>query len=69
MQVSKPRKKVIIKNLVWFLVCVSIGWYLKARMTPAFNMAGMQQGTPYVLNRKTLPALTAILPTLRQLTA
>lgn len=49
MQVSRPHKKVIIKKLIWFLICVGIGWYLKARMTPAFNMAGMQQGTPYVL--------------------
>ena len=49
MRVSKPQKSVIIKNVAWFLVCVGIGWYLKARLSPNYNMAGMQQGTPYVL--------------------
>lgn len=49
MRVSKPKKSVIIKNVAWFLICVGIGWYLKARLSPNYNMAGMQQGTPYVL--------------------
>lgn len=49
MRVSKPKKSVIVKNVAWFLVCVGIGWYLKARLSPSHNMAGLKQDTPYVL--------------------
>lgn len=49
MRVSKPKKSVIIKNVAWFLVCVGIGWYLKARLSPNYSGAGGQQGEPYVL--------------------
>lgn len=49
MQVSKPHKSVIIKKLVFILVCVALGWYLKGRTIPnqAMGMGGAQ--TPYVL--------------------
>ncbi len=49
MQVSKPHKSVIIKKLVFILVCVALGWYLKGRTIPnqAMGMGGPQ--TPYVL--------------------
>lgn len=51
MKVTNPDKKLILKRLVVFLVCVGIGWYLKGRMMP--SMGGMgPQAEPYVLVQK-----------------
>ncbi len=49
MQVSKPSKRAIVKNVVFVLVCISLGWYLKSKTVaqPAAGMMGAQ--TPYVL--------------------
>lgn len=49
MQVTKPSKSVIVKRLIVFIICVSIGWYLKGRLTPQHGMGMGAQQTPYVL--------------------
>lgn len=53
MQVVKIRKRTIIKNTIYALLCVFAGWYLKGRLTPAMpNMAAARGGEPYVLVQK-----------------
>lgn len=49
MQVSKPHKSKILKQLGFVVVCVAFGWYLKAKTTPSMMAGMMGQGTPYVL--------------------
>ncbi len=49
MQVSKPHKSVIIKKLVFVLLCVALGWYFKGRTMVQHNMGAMGGQTPYVL--------------------
>jgi len=49
MQVSKPSKKMIMKRVVAFLLCVGLGWYLKAKLSPQGAMPGAGQSVPYVL--------------------
>ncbi len=49
MQVSKPKKSVILKKLAYFLICVGIGWYLKGRLSPDYSANMGNQQEPYVL--------------------
>ena len=50
MQVGKLKNRVIIKRVIFFLLCGAVGWYLKGRLDPpAVGMAGAGGGTPYVL--------------------
>lgn len=50
MQVTKINKRTIFKKAFVLLLCVTAGWYLKARLTPqAPNMAAMGGGVPSVL--------------------
>jgi len=48
MLLTKPHKTVVLKRLLFILVCFSLGWYMKGKLTPK---AGMMPGggTPYVL--------------------
>ena len=53
MQVGKLKNRVIIKRVIFFLLCGAVGWYLKGRLDPpAVGMAGAGGGTPYVLIQK-----------------
>lgn len=53
MQVGKLKNRVIIKRVIFFLLCGVVGWYLKGRLDPpAVGMAGAGGGTPYVLIQK-----------------
>ena len=53
MQVGKLKNRVIIKRVIFFLLCGAVGWYLKGRLDPpAIGMAGAGGGTPYVLIQK-----------------
>ncbi len=50
MQVGKLKNRVIIKRVIFFLLCGAVGWYLKGRLDPpAVGMSGAGGGTPYVL--------------------
>ena len=49
MRVSTPSKKLILKRLAIFLLCVALGWFLKGRMTPNGAGMGAGGGLPYVL--------------------
>ena len=53
MQVGKLKNRVIIKRVIFFLLCGAVGWYLKGRLDPpAVGMAGAGGGMPYVLIQK-----------------
>lgn len=53
MQVGKLKNRVIIKRVIFFLLCGAVGWYLKGRLDPpAVGMAGAGGRTPYVLIQK-----------------
>lgn len=48
-------KRVILKNVAIFLLCASVGWFLKGRLTPQGGMMGMMgAGTPYVVTDKAI---------------
>lgn len=49
MQVSKPSKRAIIKNTIFILLCISLGWYLKSRTITQPTAGSMAAQTPYVL--------------------
>lgn len=49
MQVSKPHKSVILKKLAFIILCIALGWYLKARTVNQGMMGAMGAQTPYVL--------------------
>ena len=50
MLVGKLQKRVIIRQVVILGLCVSFGWFLKAKLTPPVTGIGMMgSGTPYVL--------------------
>ncbi len=49
MQVSKPSKRVIIKNTIFVLLCISLGWYLKSRTITQPTAGSIAAQTPYVL--------------------
>ena len=49
MQISKPQKRAIIKKLVFVIICVSLGWYLKSKTINPGAMGAMGAQTPYVL--------------------
>ena len=49
MQVSKPSKRVIIKNTIYVLVLISLGWYLKSRTISQHAAGNMGAQVPYVL--------------------
>lgn len=50
MQVGKLKNRAIIKQVVILLLCMSVGWYLKGKLTPQGpGMMGMGGGDPYVL--------------------
>ncbi len=50
MLVGKLQKRVIIRQVVILGLCVSFGWFLKAKLTPPVTGMGMMGGgTPYVL--------------------
>ncbi len=53
MQVTKINKSTIIRKVIIMVLCIAVGWYLKARLTPQMGgMAGMGSGTPYVLTQQ-----------------
>lgn len=53
MQVGKLKNRVIVKQLVIFILCGAVGWYLKGRLTPPMMGMGMMgAGTPYVLTQE-----------------
>ena len=52
MKINYPDLKQLSKKIVVFLLCVSIGWYLKGRLSPSAGMAGFGQGETYVLVQK-----------------
>ncbi len=50
MQVVKVQKRKIILNFVVIMLCIGIGWYLKAKLTPVTSMMGGAGMTvPHVL--------------------
>ena len=49
MQVSKPHKSVILKKLAFIILCIALGWCLKARTVNQGMMGAMGAQTPYVL--------------------
>ena len=50
MQVVKIQKRKIIRNFVTMILCIGVGWYLKAKLTPQTGgMMGATGGTPLVL--------------------
>ena len=50
MQVVKVQKRKIVLNFVIIVLCISIGWYLKAKLTPQSNNMALAGGaTPHVL--------------------
>ena len=52
MLLTKPHKTVILKRLAFVILCVSFGWFLKAKLTPNAGMRGMGGQIPYVLTEK-----------------
>lgn len=52
MKINYPDLKQLSKKIIIFLLCVSIGWYLKGRLSPSAGMAGFGQGETYVLVQK-----------------
>ncbi|MBQ7660360.1 MAG: efflux RND transporter periplasmic adaptor subunit [Alphaproteobacteria bacterium] len=49
MLMTKPHKTVVLRRLAFIILCVSLGWFLKAKTTPRAGMMGMMGQTPYVL--------------------
>ncbi len=50
MQVVKVKKRRIVFNFVVIMLCIGIGWYLKAKLTPPMTgMMGMGGSVPHVL--------------------
>lgn len=49
MQVSKPSKRIIVKNTIFVLLCIALGWYLKSRTITQPTAGSMAMQTPYVL--------------------
>ena len=50
MQVIKVSKRVIVKNFIIIFLCIALGWYLKAKLTPHGAMPGGQMGgVPHVI--------------------
>lgn len=50
MQVVQVKKRRIIFNFVVIILCISIGWYLKTKLTPSTGgMMGSAGGVPHVL--------------------
>jgi len=47
------KKRTIIKNVIIFICCGAVGWYLKGRLTPQASMMGMMGGgVPFVVTDK-----------------
>jgi len=47
------KKRTIIKNVIIFICCGAVGWYLKGRLTPQAQMMGMMGGgVPVVVTDK-----------------
>lgn len=49
MLMTKPHKTVVLRRLAFIILCVSLGWFLKAKTTPRAGLMGMMGQTPYVL--------------------
>ena len=50
MQVVKVQKRKIVFNFVVIVLCISLGWYLKTKLTPQIGgMAGAGGNVPHVL--------------------
>ena len=49
MQVSKPSKRIIVKNIVIVVSCIALGWYFKGRTIAQHSAGAMGAPTPYVL--------------------
>lgn len=46
-------KRAIIKNILIFILCGAVGWYLRGRLVPQSSMMGMMGGgTPFVITDK-----------------
>jgi len=52
MKINYPNIKEISKRIVLFILCVSIGWYLKGRLSPSGQMPGFGMGETYILASK-----------------
>ncbi len=59
MLLTKPHKTVILRRLAFIILCVSLGWFLKAKMTPKMNMGAFGLQVPYVLTTQAKLADTA----------
>ncbi len=49
MLLTKPHKTVILKYMLFVLAFISLGWYLKGKMTPNMGAMRFGGGVPYVL--------------------
>lgn len=56
MQVTKVKKRIIIRKTLFILLCVSAGWYLKARLTPQSGGMAIRGGEPSVLVEEIKPS-------------
>lgn len=55
MQVVKIQKRKIVKNFLIVVLCMGIGWYMKAKLTPQTSgMAGAAGGAPMVIVEQAL---------------
>ena len=52
MKISSPNIKGAIVRIAILLVCISIGWYLKGRLSPSAQGIGYGMGEVYVLAQK-----------------
>ena len=48
MKISSPNIKGAIVRIAILLVCISIGWYLKGRLSPSAQGMGYGMGEVYV---------------------
>lgn len=54
MKINYPNLKDISKKIAVFILCVALGWYLKARISPSGQMGGYGAGEVYILAQKAL---------------
>ena len=53
MRINYPNLKQISKRIIIVLIYISIGWYLKGRLSPNAGPAGFGMGEVYILAQKT----------------
>lgn len=54
MKINYPDLKEISKKIAIFILCASVGWYMKGRLSPSSPMMGLGGGEVYILAQKTL---------------